>query len=214
MKKLLSLFLIIFSIFIFGQKKKEKNIPPPPPPIFDVDNGINKNFKATSFENRIKNFPFNKATKIKIISYNLDFEKEPIPEPIPVNDLVAIEKAKNRKNPVKISDIISGNFNGISQQKNLNISEIKELTNVLYNTCGKYSSGLYTQSGCFFPRNAILFYDENDVIFAHLEICFQCGTRQENLENMLGSESLCNEMDGNLEEFFNKIGISTQYQEK
>lgn len=199
-------------MFVFGQKRNKKNIPPPPS--LDTENRTNKNFKPTPFEIRIEKFPFNKATKVKVISYNLDFEKEPIPEPIPVNDSIAIEKAKNRKIPIKISEVISGNFNEIFQQKNLNISEIKELTNILYNTCGKYSSGLYSQNGCFFPRNAILFYDENDVIFAHLEICFQCVTRQENPENMLGTESLCNEMDGFLEEFFSKIGISTQYQEK
>ena len=213
MKKIFSFFLIIFSIISFGQKKKQKNIQPPPPPSFDLSNGINKGFKPTSFENRIKNFPFNKAAKVKIVSYNLDFKKEPIAEPILINDSVAIKEAKNRKNPVNISDIISGNFNGISQQKNLNITEIKELTNIIYNTCGKYSSGVFSVSGCFFPINAILFYDENDAVFAHVEICFECGTKQENPKKMLDFKSLSNEIDEPLEKFFNKIGISTQYSE-
>ena len=144
MKKFPLLIFVFCSILIFGQKKKRKIVPPPPPPSFDSGNRINKDFRPTSFENRIKNFPFNKATKVKIVSYNLDFKKEPIPELIPMNDSVAIGKAKNRKNPVIISDVISGDFKGISQQKNLNISEIKELTNILYNTCGKYSTGIYS----------------------------------------------------------------------
>ena len=82
-------------MFVFGQKRNKKNIPPPPS--LDTENRTNKNFKPTPFEIRIEKFPFNKATKVKVISYNLDFEKEPIPEPIPVNDSIAIEKAKNRK---------------------------------------------------------------------------------------------------------------------
>lgn len=209
MKKTFSILLIAFSTFSFSQKKKQKNIPPPPS--FDLNNRVSKNFKPTPFEVRVKNFPFSKAIKVKIISYNLDFKKEPIYTPPPPKDSVAIQEYVKRKISVKISDIISGNFNEVSQQKNLNISEIKELTNIIYNTCGKYSSGVYSQNGCFFPRNAILFYDENDTIFAHIEICFQCGTRQENPEGLLGWESLCNEMDADLEVFFNKIGIKTEY---
>ncbi len=29
---------------------------------------------------------------------------------------------------------------------------------------------------CYIPRNAVLFYDENNKIFAYFEICFQCHT--------------------------------------
>mgnify|MGYP003606222754 CR=1 FL=1 len=57
MKKLFSLFLIIFSIFCFGQKK----------------------FSTNEIMN---NYPFNKAAKVKIISYNSDFISD-IPIPLP-----------------------------------------------------------------------------------------------------------------------------------
>lgn len=214
MRKFSLLIFVFCSILIFGQKKKRKVVPPPPPPSFDSGNRINKDFRPTSFENRIKNFPFNKATKVKIVSYNLDFKKEPIYVPPHPKDSVAIEEYAKRKFPVNISDIISGDFKGISQHKNLNISEIKELTNILYNTCGKYSTGIYSEAGCFFPRNAILFYDESDSVFAHLEICFQCGTKQENPKGILSSETMCNEIDEPLENFFNKIGVSTAYSGK
>ena len=57
MKKLFSLFLIISSIFSFGQKK----------------------FSTNEIMN---NYPFNKTTKVRIISYNSDFMGVmPIPLP-------------------------------------------------------------------------------------------------------------------------------------
>ena len=58
-------------------------------------------------------------------------------------------------------------------------------------------------AACYDPRHAILFYDENDKIFGHIEMCFDCnGSRSsENLKNF-------SECALGLEETFKKFGIT------
>ncbi|MCI3938616.1 hypothetical protein MQX03_15565 [Chryseobacterium aahli] len=204
---LATIFCFIFS-FSFSQKKK---IQPPPGISY---NNINKGFKPETFNNRIKNFPFNKTSKVKLISYNLDFKKEPIYTPPHPDDSIAIKNYYNRKIPAKLSDILyAENLNGIQQQKSLNLIEIQKLSNIIFNECDKYSSGLISSSGCYFPRNAVLFYDENDKIFAQFEICFQCDGFESQPKKLFEENMRCQSIYGMLESFFNKLGIKTQYTE-
>jgi|GEM_PF-3853140 len=81
MKKSFSLiiFLLFFS-FSFGQNKKSKNI--------DYESSrvkLVKNFSSESLGKRILKFPFNDTSKIKIISYNLEYEGFYTPPPPPPN---------------------------------------------------------------------------------------------------------------------------------
>ena len=204
--------IILFSIFFSFSHSQKKKAPPPP----GISNSfINKDYKPETFNSRIKNFPFNKTSKIKVISYNLDFEKEPIYSPIAIDDTIAIKNHNNRKIPTKLPDILSAEtLNGIQQQKSLNLVEIKELSNIIFNECDKYSSGLISSSGCYFPRNAILFYDENDKIFAQFEICFQCSGFQSHPKKLFEEDMRCESIYGMLESFFNNLGIKTQYSEE
>lgn len=208
-KKLSIVILVIFFSFSFGQKK---NAPPPP----EISNSsINKDFKPETFNSRIKNFPFNKTSKTKVISYNLEFKKEPIHSYIPIEDSIAIKNYNNRKIPTKLSDILAAeNLYGIQQQKSLNLIEIQDLSNIIFNECDKYSTGIISSSGCYFPRNAILFYDENDKIFAYFEICFQCGGFESYPKKLFEEEMRCESIYSMLESFFNKLGIKTQYSEE
>lgn len=207
------IFLILFALcfsFCFSQKKKKASHGPE---IFDAY--INKDFKPMAFNDRIKKFPFNKTSKIKLISYNLDFKKEPFYTPPPIGDSVAIKNYENKKFPVKLSDILlNDNLEGAQQQKNLNLLEIKELSNIIFNECAKYTFGLISTSGCYFPRNAILFYDENDKIFAYFEICFQCGGFESDPKNLFKDDIVCEDIYNKLESFFNKAGIKTQHKEE
>ena len=206
MKNILAtIFFFIFS-FSFSQKRKA------PPPSGISYHNINKDFKPATFNNRIKNFPFNKTSKIKFLSYNLDFKKEPIYTPPPPNDSIAIRNYENRKFPVKLSDILSDkSLEGAQQQKNLNLIEIEELSNIILNECAKYTTGLINIHGCYFPRNAILFYDENDKIFAYFEICFECGGFKSDPKKLFEHDFICEDVYNKLEKFFNKTGIKTQY---
>lgn len=203
------MILLLFSLS-FGQKRKA------PPPLNETGNSfIKKDFKPKPFTQSIKNYPFKKTSKIKLISYNLDFKRELVDTPPPPGDSLAIWKYKNRKKPVRLETILATeNLNGIQQQKSLSLLEIQQLVNIMHNTCSKYFAGLFSESGCYFPRNAVLFYDENDKIFAYLELCFECDGNKQEPKTLFEEDFYCEDIYRQLEIFFNTAGIKTQYLEE
>ncbi len=209
MKNKLSLILIIVINFCYGQKKA--------PPVLTRHVQINKNYKPVSLNKRIAKYPFNEATKIKLVSYNLAFKKDILNYPAPPppktkEDSINLELFYNKPKPISLNNVLEDkNLDGLTESKILNLSEISELTNILSNTCGKYSIGVFSKTGCFFPRNAILFYDEKDEIFAMVEICFQCSGIETKPRNIFDNSDLCDYIYPELETFFQKIGLQTKY---
>lgn len=206
-------FIVMFSLLFslsFSQKKKVK--------ITDYEVSrikLNKNFKQESLGRRVLKFPFSKTSKIKIISYNLEYEGFYTPPPPPPNvkldSIQMIDYYKNAKRPVVLKDIIDSNSEvGIVEMKTLNLKDISELTDIYYNTCSKYTFESQVGNKCFFPRNAILFYDQNDKIFAFTEICFQCEGTQSFPENIFNKNEICEFIYPALEKFFTDKDIQTQ----
>jgi len=219
MKKI-PLFIFIFcSILIFGQKKKNNYSKNPIAELNDYTSSegkINKDYKPLSLGLRIKNYPFNKAAKIKIVSYNLKFTKQTSYEPIPIprtkEDSVKVREIVNRPKSIDFRDILETQSEKvIDQSKTLNLSEISNLTHLLFNTCNKYIIIEHSQSGCFFPRNAVVFYDNNDKIFEIMEICFECGGIETYPNRFFSWRESCDYMYPELEKFFNNEGLATQY---
>jgi hypothetical protein len=194
MKKFLFLVFCFSFLFLFSQKKYSTN---------EISNI----------------FPLNKATKVKIISYNTDFISES-PTPLPPFggkiDSIEIKRIiANQKFPIKLENIIGKeNLEGINQTKTLNYKEIFEFSKLLYNTCGKFSSYLREVSMCFFPRNAVLFYDENDTVFEILEICFECHRMGFNSEKSSEVNGMCDSFYSKLEKLFQSKGLQTRYNRK
>ena len=192
MKRLLSIILLSISFLLFGQKKISNT----------------KIFNS---------FPFNKAVKIKIVSYNLEFlgsSDSYVPPPLPPIkglDSFIIKKIKeNTKVPIDLKNIIQKeNLNGITESKTLNLSEIYELSNVLFNTCGIFQGKDIIVSKCFSPSNAVLFIDEHDKVFEIFEICFECG----GVKSIYGKNMFVNDRCDNFYEkvksFFKKQGLQT-----
>ena len=205
----LYIFLLFFS-FSFGQKKKTKNI--------DYESSrvkLVKNFRSESLEKRILNFPFSHSSKIRIISYNLEYEGYYTPPPPPPNvKLDSIEMVnyyKNAKKSIVLKDVLNNNSEeGIIEIKTLDLKDISELTNIYYNTCSKYTFESQIGNKCFFPRNAILFYDKDDKVFAFTEICFQCEGTYSFPENIFRENEICEFIYPALEKFFKDRNIQTQ----
>lgn len=203
-------FIILFSLFFvfsFAQNKQKKMKAP-----MNEHVEINKNFKPVSLNNRISKFPFSKAAQVKIISYNLSFRGYHIPDP-PNLDAASLKKYhENIKKPIVLSDLMENNDNkGVQQSKVLTLTEISELSHILYNTCGKYYIKNRMGNKCFFPRNAILFYDENNQIFAYLDICFECSGIKFFPADISQSIDSCEFIYPELESFFKNKGLMTEY---
>ncbi|WP_278381031.1 hypothetical protein [Chryseobacterium arthrosphaerae] len=222
------IFLILLSFcfaFSFSQKKKKK----PADLLAEYHNykvgSLNKNFKPVPLHKRIDKFPFSKAARVKIVSYNLNLKKSaamsytpPPPPPKTKEDSIRLtryyDSIKKNKDFELREAVDHSDFTGIQESRTLTLSEISELTDIIYNTCEKYNIGFVSTSGCFFPRNAILLYDENDHIFAYFEICFECSAIESSPRKMLEPLETCEYLYPELEKFFKSKGVSTQFIER
>lgn len=222
------IFLILLSCcfaFSFSQKKKKK----PADLLAEYHNykvgSLNKNFKPIPLNKRIDKFPFSKAARVKIVSYNLNLKKSaamsytpPPPPPKTKEDSIRLtryyDSIKKNKDFELREAVDHSDFTGIQESRTLTLSEISELTDVIYNTCEKYNIGFVSTRGCFFPRNAILLYDENDHIFAYFEICFECSAIESSPRKMLEPLETCEYLYPELEKFFKSKGVSTQFIER
>jgi acetyltransferase-like isoleucine patch superfamily enzyme len=138
-----------------------------------------------SVAQRLKRYPFYRATKIVAVSF---LGIEPYKQILingnsHVND--TLKKKTINKLTKNVTDTIfkAGlhikncklNYSSIIEIKELNSNEICNLTNVIYNT-NVHKPSNYSTPGynCFIPRNALIFYDRNGKIFDYLEVCFEC----------------------------------------
>jgi hypothetical protein len=178
----------------------------------------NKSQKVTktnfNLSKRINSYPFKKASQIKIISYNLNFDgmtrvsketydKEAGKTVTTLDYNIGIEL------PRKNLDSLS--LENVTQIKTLNLSQVEKLSDILYNTCSRLNANCsQIIRGCYLPRNAILFFDENGKVFDYLEICFECKTKESfrKIENLDLSDYMYND----LEKYFNNLGIRTKYE--
>ncbi|WP_126651475.1 hypothetical protein [Chryseobacterium aureum] len=225
MSKILIWVFSIFFLCSYGQKKKEKHVDLLADYHSFKEGDLKKGFKPAPLTIRISTFPFNKATKVQIISYNLNLKRStansympPPPPPKTRADSCKITKyydsiKKNAKFELREA-VESSTFERIQESKTLTLPEISELSDVLYNTCDKYYIRSVSSSGCFFPRNAILFYDEGDKIFAYFEICFECSAIESSPRNILDPFKTCEYIYPDLQKFFKSKGLTTEYVEK
>ncbi|AZA77040.1 hypothetical protein EG347_05715 [Chryseobacterium sp. G0186] len=216
-------FIILFSLFFtfsFAQKKKKAR-----DLLAEIHQyphgGINKDFKPVPLQKRLTRFPFDKAVKVKIISYNLNFIGSAVPylpkPPVHIqSDSISLKKYyENFKKPVALENLIKDiNHKDIQESKTLTLTEISELSDVLYNTCKKYYIAYTSKNGCFFPRNAILFYDEDDNVFAYFEICFECLGIESFPKEMMDPIETCEFLYPDLKKFFKSKGLTTEYVSK
>ena len=214
-------FAILFSccfIFSFSQKKKKAQTKDLLAEYNSSQHGdINKNFKPIPLQKRISRFPFDKAAKVMVISYNLNYRGTTgyLPSAPPPQDSVNLKKYHEdvRKHKrVEIRDLMKDEkHEGIQESKTLTQDEIAKLSDVLYNTCHKYYVYYTSKSGCFFPRNAILFYDDKDEVFAYFEVCFECSGIESSPKDMMDSLETCEFLYPDLEKFFKSKGLTTTY---
>lgn len=133
-------------------------------------------------EERNKIFPFNKAKKILLIAYsNHEMRIGKNGELIKM-DNISLDVAKNIDpkiiNKYEIKTEYGSKIYFSIEETELTEKWRNELSDMFINyKLKKTPKGIYSVSttGCYTPRNSILFYDENDSIFCFYEVCFECG---------------------------------------
>lgn len=182
-KTILFLFLLCLSTSLFAQSKKKvkewKAI---------FKNSSYGRISNISFENRMKNYPFSKASKIQIVSFDQ-----------PDGQILPGTKLYDNTPKLKFSWLTP-----FFERRTLKIKEIDELTDLLYNFCHKKDNFISEQASCFNPKNAILFLDMEDEVFAFWMICFEC-KRIKVFDSEISCD--CDHKIKALESFFKKQGI-------
>jgi hypothetical protein len=148
-------------------------------------NCVHKN--KISLDKRLSKFPFNKAVKIKIISF----------EKLSNANLAYLLPMKNKE----------VDFNKLKEITTLNNEQIDSLTNIIYNYGYKGIFYTFKENACLFkPKNAILFLDKNEKTFAFIELCFECGEYRMS-DKRISIGDLCMQKYELLKMFFNKNAV-------
>ena len=154
MKFRLIFLFIILPILLFAQKKKNASLE------IKEDYGFYGKVSNLSFSTRMKNYPFNKATKIQLISFN-GYSYAGID-----TSLKTLKNMPNLRMPICLVPA--------NEVKILNMQQIDKLSSLFYNYDYIKKPNIFGDIKCYEPRNGILFLDNNDKVFALIEICFDC----------------------------------------
>jgi len=151
-----------------------------------IANGYCVKTKSLTRTDLKKTHPFDKATKIQIVSFKPDLEQESL--------------------PMKNGTIDTTQFIEI---KALNLKEENRLIDILYNynfdPKVNPDSIILEVAMCYMPRNAVIFRNKANEIITYLEICFEC-LRYENPKKDLNIV-FCQDKYDRLKNYFGQMGI-------
>lgn len=162
-----------------------------------------------SVEERNQNYPFSQSKKILFVSYKESIEK--------------LESFQRKKSNINSEEFIYGEIMSkyfkflkydysrydpdcFEEKIELNEDQKNELTDIIYNIGKNIDTNLRTGSGCYTPRNAILFFDENDKLFEYFIICFSCNVISPSVTSFSFNDD-CAEKLTFLKDLFAKAGI-------
>ena len=171
-----------------------------------------------SIAERDKMFPFSEAKKVLLISF-ISTDGSNI---LVLDDDTRIPLDTTNIDKYEVKYLKSFTFYQNKAIKKYFAREIVEidktqidiLSNLLFNYKIKKLSKLIIDEpfGCYTPRNAILFLDQNDKVISHLEICFECIQAYFFPDpfniNQLASQKNCYERMNLLRTFFKNNGIN------
>lgn len=126
-------------------------------------------------------YPFSIDGTIKLVSFRYHRNNYPIS-----NDTILVDS--------------------LVEVKPLTKDEIHKLSDILYNNFYKIVPNYGTLTQCFYPRNAILFFDNSGHLKEHILICFHCDRHSESSEEINWGDE-CSQKLEKLRRFFISAGL-------
>lgn len=152
--------LCLISIITFGQDSS----------VF-ISTSQKINYTKYSLKERGSFYPFKKSSKILIVVF--DKQTKELDSTDWRFGKAAFKEFKNIKYGLPLlNDTVC--FSKLMQVKELAANEIETLTDILYNTCFRWTITEETKAACYLPHNAILFLNNKNKLIGYIEICFSC----------------------------------------
>jgi hypothetical protein len=149
-----------------------------PKPKGDLNCFYKSKYSATQ---RSQFYPFNIADTIKLVSFRYHRHNYPIK-----GDTLLVDS--------------------LTEIKTLTKADVNNLTDILYNNFYKQQPNYGSLTQCFFPRNAILFYDKPGHLKESILLCFHCDRHEESSDRInFGSD--CTQKMEKLRQFFVSSGL-------
>lgn len=188
----MKIFFFCFLLFCFYQtsysQKGRKTIVPSSTP-------TKLNRTTYSFQKRLSFYPLNLTAQMKIVSFdkridtNLSNKRNSFIYGLPINgDSVCLSK--------------------ISESVTLNLKQLDTITDIMYNTCNRWTIYETNKAACYEPHNAILYYGNNGKLLAYIEICFDCSQVKYSNTNIVQFKD-CDIAINDLKQYFKKLGLKT-----
>lgn len=92
------------------------------------------------------------------------------------------------------------------EKAELSENQKNELTDLIYNFENNHKDAVLWAASCYMPRNAVLFFNDNNKLIEFIEICFECNNYRTNSKKM-DLNNNCGEKLYLLKEQFSKAGI-------
>ncbi len=189
----------IFLLMIQGLHAQQRVFPlkkPHPPDQKEMEimekNVLCARYSNLDFSTRLKRYPFSKACKIQFVSFE--------------NNMAGSDSVifiGNEKLPI-LNDTVC--YSKLTEVKTLTNAEIDSLSDIIYNIGYGGPVTISFSSGCYIPRNAILFLTCSGKVIEFIEICFECqGTRESSKKVSLGE--MCDSKLDLVMSLFRKTGI-------
>lgn len=201
LKFILLFICTVFSMSIFGQSKRS-----PAPPTIKNNYGCEKKHDYLP-KDRLKNYPFDHAKNILIVSF--DYQEEDTSSYI-INGRDTIKSYSNGRIPIK-NKTLNNQF--IKEKFTLNPSQVDSLTDILFNYDYREKTTIATSSECFDPHHAIVFTNKEGKIIEYIEICFLCSNIYSSSAK-INPGNFCEGKYNLLKKLFRKIGVKVNLSNK
>lgn len=198
---------ILFFIAVLTSLACSRKLPPPMPDDMVYIGDCNY-YNDYSVKERLSRKPFSQSEKTELVSFDglvdisISEVGDSVPSPPQWFHGGEIPKKNSKIDRSQLKEIIT-----------LSTSQLDSLTNIFFNydylRVDKYGIYSESKSGCYEPRQAILFFRKKADIepFAYFEICLQCRA----VETFPKKYELGNFCEGKydlLREFFRQTGIT------
>jgi len=187
MKSFVFFVSILFNSVVIGQNKDFY----PSPPLSQKVERSNKT--KYSLQKRLSFCPFNECSQIKLVSFGLKLDSNQ-------------RKVEDNYKLPTLNDSVF--FSRLDEVKTLSKKQIDTLSDILFNECSRWNFAIYTESDCYYPRNAIQFLNKTGNIFDYIEIALECKMLKTGTQKSIRVNE-CNEMYSHLESFFKRFGLKT-----